>query len=52
MVEDQQAFFVIQDRVVMCKALVVAHIIERLQHRDAGFQNAFGHDGLKMASLA
>lgn len=51
-VEDQQALVVVQDRVVVREALVVAHVVERLQHRDRGLQDAGRHLRLEMAVLA
>ena len=50
-VEDQKALFVVQDGVVVREALVVAHVVERFQHRDAGFQNALGHLRFKVATF-
>src|SRR5437868_3204578 len=32
-----------RSELVMCEAPVVAHIVERIQHRNAGLQNSFRH---------
>ncbi|MNG37134.1 hypothetical protein D3C85_1926710 [compost metagenome] len=52
MVENQQTFVVIQNRVVMRETLVVPHIIEGFQNRDAGLQDSFCHCRLKVATFA
>ena len=48
----QQAFFVVEDRVVVREALVVAHVIEGFEHRDTGLQDALGHGRLKMSAIS
>lgn len=51
-VEDQPALLVVQDGVVVCEALVVAHVVERFQHRDTGFQDPLCHLRFKVATFA
>jgi len=43
MIEDQEAFVVIECRVVVGEACVVPHSVERLHNADARLQDAFGH---------
>src|SRR5216684_6800736 len=48
MVEDQEALLMVQDRVVVRKALVIAHVIEGFEHRNTRLQNPHRHLRLKM----
>lgn len=52
MVEDEQAFLVVEDRVVMGQALVVANVTEGFEHRNAGLQDALGHQRFKVTRVA
>ena len=42
-IENQQALFVIQDRVVVRQAAIISDIVERFQYRDAGLEGARRH---------
>ena len=52
MVEDEQALLVIENRVVVRQAPVIAHVVEGLQHGDAGLQDAFRHERFKQPGVA
>ena len=51
-IENQKRLFIVQNRIIVSQASIIAHVIEGLKDRNAGFQDAVGHLGFNMAGLA
>src|SRR6516162_1815157 len=46
MIENEKTLVVVEDLIVMCKALLVSDRVERFQCRNRHLKNTFGHLGL------